>query len=163
MRHFANRQTGINNLRFMRATWVSAANLPVHVSDKLLQLTGWRFGFKMFHFWLSVSSNIHVQLLLLTLRMHHSSAQRQQEWAQPQRVNLERRRSSETFRQHKFINKHSVRCSLINTPVSHWSPGESERWQPADALRVSACPAPHGAVRTDAWWFLPGWVSAGRS
>lgn len=62
--------------------------LPVNVSDKLLQLTSRCLGFKVFDFGLSVRSDIHIQLRLLTLGVHHPSARWQQEGTQPQRVDL---------------------------------------------------------------------------
>lgn len=60
----------------------------MNVSDKLLQLTCWCLCLKVFDFRLPVRSNVHIQLLLLTFGVHHSSAGWQQEGTQPQRVNL---------------------------------------------------------------------------
>lgn len=66
----------------------------MHVSDKLLQLTRRCFCFKVFDFGLSVSPDVHVQLLLLTFGVNHPSAWGQQERTQPQRVNLKYQRVS---------------------------------------------------------------------
>lgn len=67
----------------------------MNVSDKLLQLARRCLGFKVFDFGLSVRSNVHIQLCLLTLGVHHPSARWQQEGTQPQRVNLKATRWSQ--------------------------------------------------------------------
>lgn len=60
----------------------------MNVSDKLLQLARRCLRFKVFDFGLSVGADVHIQLGLLTLGVHHPSARWQEEGAQPQRVDL---------------------------------------------------------------------------
>lgn len=67
--------------------WV--LNIPVNISDKLLQPPRGCRGIKVFDLGFSVSADVHVELRLLTFRVDHPSPRGQQERAEPQGINLE--------------------------------------------------------------------------
>lgn len=63
---------------------------PMHTSDKLLQLPHAGPGFKLLHTRLPVSANVHVELRLVSLGVHQARLAGQDEWAQPDGVDLGR-------------------------------------------------------------------------
>lgn len=75
----------------------------MNISDKLLQLTCGCLSFKVFDFGLSISPNVHIQLLLLTFGVDHPSAWWQQERAQPQRVNLKEQETCRSLQQERIL------------------------------------------------------------
>lgn len=68
---------------------VHLSDIPMNISDKLLQLARRCRGVKVFDVGFSVSANVHIQLRLLTFRVDHPSPWRQQERTEPQGVNLD--------------------------------------------------------------------------
>lgn len=91
------RVTQINHFRGQTGAvrihcWVMIINLldiPVNISDKLLQLARRCCGLKVFDLGFSVSADVNVELRLLTFRVDHPSPRGQQERAEPQGINLE--------------------------------------------------------------------------
>lgn len=61
---------------------------PVHASDELLQLPHTGPGFKVLHARLPVSANVHVELSLVSLGVYQARLAGQDEWAQPDGVDL---------------------------------------------------------------------------
>lgn len=64
----------------------------------------------------------------------------------PGKKKKKRTSCSHNSRKTQFIFNRLQCDTLINIWVSHWFPGESVWWQPADASLVPACPGPRGAV-----------------
>lgn len=61
---------------------------PMHASDELLQLPHAGPGFKVLHAWLPICSNVDVELGLVSLGVHQARLAGQDEWAQPDGVDL---------------------------------------------------------------------------
>lgn len=64
-------------------------NSPMHISHKLLQLACGGASLKVLDSGLPIGTDVHVQLILVALRMHHARLAGQHKWTQPQRVHLE--------------------------------------------------------------------------
>lgn len=60
----------------------------MHAADELLQLPHAGPGFEVLYAWLSVSSNVHVELGLISLGVHQARLAGQDERAQPDGVDL---------------------------------------------------------------------------
>lgn len=60
----------------------------MHAADKLLQLPHAGPGFKVLHAWLPISSNVHIELGLISLGVYQARLAGQDERAQPDGVDL---------------------------------------------------------------------------
>lgn len=69
--------------------YIDFSDIPMNISDKLLQLARRCPGVKVFDLGFSIGTNVHIQLCLLTFRVDHPSPWWQQERTEPQGVNLQ--------------------------------------------------------------------------
>lgn len=91
---------------------INLSDIPMNISDKLLQLARRCRGVKVFDLGFSVSTNVHVELRLLTVRVDHPSPRGQQERAEPQGINLE-----EMAR--LLAAAHTAHMAAIHTPEAY--------------------------------------------
>lgn len=84
----------------------------MNISDKRLQLARRCCGIKGFDLGLPVSADVHVELRLLTFRVHHPSPRGQQERAEPKGINLE-----ETERQSAAAQ--TAHTAAMHTPEAY--------------------------------------------
>lgn len=61
---------------------------PVHTPHELLQLPHAGPGLEVLHTWLSIRPDVHIELSLISLGVHQSWLAGQDEWAQPDGVDL---------------------------------------------------------------------------
>lgn len=61
---------------------------PVHTPHKLLQLPHAGPGLEVLHAWLPICPNVHIELSLISLGVHQSWLAGQDEWTQPDGVDL---------------------------------------------------------------------------
>lgn len=83
------------NMTFLSIAWPTtfkqlhrSLNSPVHISHKLLQLACGGAGLKVLDSGLPIGTDVHVQLVLIALRVHHARLAGQYKGTQPQRVHL---------------------------------------------------------------------------
>lgn len=143
---------------------------PVHTSDKLLQLPHAGPGFKMLHTWLPVGTDVDIELSLVPLGVHQARLAGQDEWAQPDGVDLGAGSAGQGFSFHGW----KARGGLPGAPAAAPAPGcalPSSRGcrcgrcagPAAGTSWAPACPEPRGAAHTACAASRPGSASAGRS
>lgn len=62
---------------------------PMHTPDKLLQLSHAGTRIKVFHAWFPVCTDVDIELGLVPLGVHHARLAGQDEWAQPDGVDVD--------------------------------------------------------------------------